>query len=96
MYLYNQNFAVFTCSINKSVSSGQSVSLSVSQISYFSKKFSKCSPCMAVVSKMFPDRNLLYILQFMELITTRSLSESTYDPSDPSLILPSYKNGILI
>lgn len=51
---------------------------------------------MAVASKMFPDRNLFYILPFTEPITTRSLSESTYDPSDPSLILSSDKNGILI
>ena len=51
---------------------------------------------MAVASKMFPDRNLFYILPFTEPITTRSLSESTYDLSDPSLILSSDKNGILI
>ena len=46
---------------------------------------------MAAVSKMFPHRHPLYILTFkslfMQPITTISLSESTYGPSDPFVIL---------
>ena len=56
------------------------------------KKFLKCNSCIAAAYKLFHLQHLLHIFPFKNLLieptATISLSESTYGPLDPSIIVP--------